>query len=288
MLIKKTKTGRWTKPPINAELDSAHPLYRKMRDCVLFNEQAGTFYKNILKPQNNGTFTNGSPLWTNTKHYTGITSTTTNRPHIKCVDSVNYMAGDFTLRILFSPVNLPNIFSCLISKRAATDREFCMFFNTSGHLQYYSIGGGPQRIWGSSALTVGLQANRLYDMVLTGVKASDSLALYLNGSLILDNAGLPTSGTNGWSDGGTTNVIGLGTDPQSAPSNFGNFTFYGFNSWVGRALSASEVKELYNNPFSFVKAKKNPVGLDNAVAAALSSFFNRRQNGYRTGTRSYF
>lgn len=268
-----------SKPPMNSRLAKNSPYYNGMVDCLLFNEGAGANYLNIGSSKWYGFPKGGLSIWNNTGKYKG--PSTTSIKAIELPSKVNIVAGDFAIRALFRMDSFNGTYACIFSKKAGGVREFGIFIDSSGNLSFYDIGGSS----GFGGVGLGLTTGVMYDMILTRI--GTEAYLYLNGILKL-NTGNFSGGVTG-TTGSTTNPISLGWDETSYPNNYGINTYYAFQTWAGRGLTAGEVLDLYNNPFSFVRPIKKRIGIQSSSAAVPPvTIYNRRSFGYRAGSRGVF
>lgn len=284
------------KPPLNVQIDYNNPYTKYMTDCMFFTEGGGRYYKNLIDPKAYGNSIGADSTWENNRNFPGVVTAQNGYVAIGNGRSTNYANNTTpcTFRCLFKFNSLANSNNCLYCKygdaNPSSNRplEFSMFFNSAGNIPNYSIGTSTARA-GFSAQSTNLIVNKVYDLVWS--IAGTTMVLYLDGNVLVPNNLMTTNwgnSTTTFTAPGSTNAVMLGNDPTNS-NNFGANTYYLFQTWVGRALSQVEIRELYNNPFNVAAPGKGVTALENSLAAAVS-YYNRRSgvNYGRIGTRTIF
>lgn len=131
------------KPQIGTRVDYGNPLSNDLWMCYQFNEAGGT---EVLDAGNMNagilSFTGSpTPEWTQLGVQVG-----NGKGHLRnnktVITPANPIAGSHTLRVIHRPRTWPSSFTCLIDLYdSIAGRVLTVFFNTSGNLNYYCIGG---------------------------------------------------------------------------------------------------------------------------------------------------
>lgn len=175
-------SARWgIKPPRGAQLDRSHPHAAGLFDLLLYNEGGGP-PANLAAP-GAASAISGSPTWEATtsgfglKAAPGSVGTGGSGSCATVPDHGNLAAGDFAVRVVFRlDAAWPNTYTGLVEKKA-TGREFAVFINTSGNIQYVGIGGADTD---SVGIATGMTAvGAVYDLVI--VRKGSALTAYVNG-----------------------------------------------------------------------------------------------------------
>jgi hypothetical protein len=157
----------------------------------------------------------------------------------------NLAAGDFTLHALFRPRSWASDFSVLVEKGTSSSeagREFGIFFDTSGNVNFTHVG---QNTFFATRAT-GLTTWRVWSLVLT--RTGTTLQYYVNG----EPAGA-TFSLNGAGTGAVATNLSLSASTTGSPH--GDIDWLLFQFWRGRTLSASEVRLLSSDPFGLLRPK---------------------------------
>lgn len=215
------------KPPAGVQLNRGHALAFGLRELLLFNEGGGNPI-NIADPSLPATRI-GTASWVNGG--AGVTSFDATN-HVTVSDSgLNYAAGDFSYRAVFTPVSWTGGFTDTFMK----GNEFRLFFDTSGNLSLAAMGGTD----GGSCST-GMTAGVTYDFVIT--RSGSTCTCYVNGV----NKGTFTNG-NTTIQNASFQYAGDGNRGSQ-----GDVIVFSHAFW-NRALSASEVQQLYVDPYCFLQ-----------------------------------
>lgn len=238
--------GYPNKPKPGVFINPLHPLSRGLVGMWLFNEGAGSQLSDISVKNNHGTLTNMNPAndWVGSLHGGALDFDGTDDYVVTNV-SPNVGNGDFTLSAW---VNLDAI--------GGTDDNFIR-----------QDGGSPRRIYllrydeGTSpdvfsmltfdgsiqqALsTTSPETNRWYHVLGTRTKVPNELKIYVDGVLEATATGTTADLETGAA------AIYFGTDPNGLPSfvEMLDGQLSDVSIW-NRALSASEARQLFNDPYA--------------------------------------
>lgn len=232
------------KPSVGVRIDYGNPLAHGLWFCYLLNEAGGTEAIDC-SATNNGPllFVGTPPEWTtagiavgNGKGYLRDNRT------VRTASSP--ISGSHTLRVVHIPRTWPGTYTCLFEIADATpNRILSLFIDTSGNLSYYGYGN----IHGLLASPIGMVAGEVNDLVwvVDRVGTTGYFTFYLNGKLVSTTSAAigttwPTSGHD----------MALGGNPSTGGSLYDG-QYIQVQGWT-RGLSASEVADLYANPFALV------------------------------------
>lgn len=219
-----------TPPALGARVAWGHPLARGLYECVLFQEGTGLPRNVGLGAPNAGTASPGAwapaPRW-GLGQVIGSGAAT-----ISLADSVNYAAGDFTLRWIVRPVSWSGGFADPFSK----GNELRLFLSDSGGLML-TAGGTDGAMVG-----VGLGLDVVQDVVVT--RAGSAVTYYVDGEVRGTDTVAGTTPT-------ATALVANGDGARGT----GNPTYacHGWLIWT-RALLPAEVAWLTVEPWAFVAA----------------------------------
>ena len=202
------------KPPKGAMLNSGHPYARGLVGCWLMNEGGGTFVNDLSGNGNTGAMAAGL-TWTGGKFGYGVLL---NDADSITVDGGLYNAtASYTWVFWVKPTALGGEFMWRnggMYIRLHTG-DFIQFRDDTAGIAAYSS-PLPLNVWSMVVFT--------YDHV--------NASIYINGQF---NVSDPATGSN--------LVLGVLLLGQSLAGTFDNISFY------NRALSASEILNLYRSPF---------------------------------------
>ena len=230
-----------TKPPAGTQINPLHPLSRGLVGCWLFNEGAGSLANDISGNKNHGRLTNMAPNvqgsgWCGSEFGGGL----------------DYDGVDDYVDLLQVVSNPTEISWSVWFKSAVSDitEQRILVYNNDGIFIITSINGGTQNLirvysnadsgGGWSDTTIAHNVTQWHHIVATS-KNGDYLRLYVDGQEI----GTGTAIGN-MQDLGIDFARYIGISRQlSYPANGSIDSVNIYN----RALSATEVKQLYEDPF---------------------------------------
>ena len=292
----KRGSKTYKKPPMGASLDWNNPYCRNMVDCIIFNEVGSRKINNLVDPRGYGLPSGSECSWENNRQFVGATTTQNNYWSFGNGRTTRYCnnSNKITFRCIFKFNQLINSYHPIFVKYGdpagtSSKLEFSLLVNSAGNIPQYNLGTNTNRS-GFSSLSTNFVVNRIYDLVW--VIDGSTLVLYNNGNVLVPSNNF----TNNWGnssgpfDAPASNYpIVFGIDPNEPLTKYSFNTYYLFQSWVDRALTQVEVRELYNNPFNVIAPSKSHTALQNSLAAAVSYYNRRNSVGYgRIGTRTIF
>lgn len=229
-MLARLTPRKWSmKPPAGTQLQYGNPLLVGLKECIFFNEGGGT-PTNLASPTLVPSLV-GTAAWVSGLVGTGVHgNSATNQVRI-ADSSLNYAAGDFTFRTVFTPVTWTGAFTDTFMK----GNEFRLFFDTSGNLSLAAMGGTD-----GGTCSTGMTAGGTYDFVIT--RSGSTCICYVNGV----NKGTFTNGNTALQSA----IFQYGGDGNRGSQ--GDVTVYTHNFWT-RALSPAEIQELYVNPYTLLR-----------------------------------
>lgn len=225
------------KPSGRVRVDWGNPITADMVDCLVFNEGAGPPI-NLATPV--VTVNTSSPTWAMTGD--GPAGYATGGSSFDVPDHGNVAAGDNTIRVRAKIISWPSSFTILFDKapNGVQQRELSVFFDTSGNVDFYSVGGTAGA---SVSIATGLMPGAVYDFAM--VTASGTTTFYVNGV----SKGSSSAG-NGTAGAGSSSFLSFGRNISTGGNN-ANAQYITAQVWT-RALSAGELTYLASNPFGFL------------------------------------
>lgn len=222
------------KPPLGAQINCAHPLARGLVGFWLFNEGGGDKAYDLSGYGNHGTLTNMAfpPTvnsgWIPAKFGTGLSFDGTD-DYVSITDNSSLdISDEITLEVWVYLTSYPTNDTAFVGKY----RNYGMGIKGTTHvLSYHEVGN-----------TVGLSVvplNQWNHLVVTAKNIGDEVKFYMNGELNRERTDWTVNLTT------NNNSLGIGYDE----------TFTYLNGLIdqvriyNRALSATEIRELYTNPF---------------------------------------
>jgi len=243
-LFKPSPPTLW-KPPLGVQINPAHPLSKGLISASIMNEGGGNKAYDISGKNNHFTF-NGGATWTAGKF----------GPAVKFNGSTGYLlASD----VGFPSSGAARTFSCWISIQSnatkafasygkpgnatggATFQEFIPLTNSSGTMGFSNYGLGFN---GTKVIPLNTWAH--YVIV---VKSASSQSLYINGVLDANGAVSISTVLNG------NYVLGCRWDGDSSRTEF-NQVSIDSPLMYNRVLSATEIQQLYQQPFCFMQPSR--------------------------------
>lgn len=265
--------NRWTsKPPMGSQIDWEHPLAKGLVGVWLMNENGGKTAKNLL--DSNKFVLSNNAVWSNNKKGAGIKTQGTSNyavltnptPKLKPAKDVTLIWYGSILGNMASSVNNPRLvnmhyddidsspYSCYGIIRLSADNDAIRFVWNNGTSQGTSIQNYiPSSEYGNLvmfALTIGRAGANFYK---NGIKNS-------------------TSNTNvGTISYSATSLLIIGST-YAQPTNNDSNSITNSILIYDRNLSQSEINQLYQNPYCFIKSPTIWSKFSTAVAAVRRMF----------------
>jgi hypothetical protein len=229
-------TGWKSKPPQGTPLDPTNTSNVGLQLCLTFNEGSGPPID--VQYSSLATEVTGLPTWTNSIYGPALT-----------VSGSNYIASPFrgngwnnspwSIRIIHNPNWISSFTTLVDGGVSSSQRDMSFFFDTSGNLDFYGVGG--QGAGATASIATAMSSGSWWDLVIAG----DGLS-----------SGIINFYVNGVNKGSLTSVNQTGTAFQ--PLNFGFNSSSGGTSYTGqyaliqywtRTLAAPEIASLHTNPW---------------------------------------
>jgi hypothetical protein len=256
LLLCPACMGQWqtgAKPPLGTQIDWSHPLSRGICGCWLMNEGGGNRVNDLSGNGNTGAITGA--VWTSERfgpclRYDGTSD------YVNIPNSSSFTFGESGIDRPFSVVILCNMdditdSQALLSKYGGTGTREWLLQTSSGLMRWSCHDTGDHYIGRRFALDAGDQGHWLSCVVVyDGSKANSGVQIWVNG-LRRDTA----DNASGVYDGMTA---------SANPIQIGAFlsTTYEFNGLIDSAsiyngaLSASEIAQLYREPFAMFQRER--------------------------------
>jgi hypothetical protein len=256
LLLARTRSGiilgPTRKPAGPAVLDFSHPLTRGIFDCLIFNEGAGNV-RNLVPGApdativGSGTTAGTIASWETTS--AGLAGRTYGESAAAASSSFqipyhgNWVAADFSVRLVFYPITYPASFTTTLVNPANGAVWFCLYISAiSSLVNFFEVGG--QNVTPIPA-TVSIPLLTISDLVIT--RSGSLVTFYVNGV---------ASGTASGSTGTTYSSGSLSLGGGDGAGDLGsNADFISMQTWT-RALSATEVLSLYLDPYQFLSVSE--------------------------------
>lgn len=253
-------------PSTRSQINRAHPLARALKNCIIFGNGVPVDIALPLQLAPAGTLG-----WATSAGGPAFYPPQTGGNFALKPNGTALTAGDFSIRLIFSPVTWPGGFTSLIDTTSATRDPISVFIDTSGNVSFFQISGTS-----TGTLTTGMAAGQLWDFVLS--RAGSTITGYVNSV----SKGTMTNG--GTSSSPTNQVFGEnGSGSGSNP----DVKYISYQSWL-RALSQSEVRQLYADPYCFLLPESSNIILPVKGPVVVSAVLFRKtlsQIGGRVGSR---
>ena len=238
------------KPPLGSVINPNHPISQGLVNCWLFNEQTGNRIYDSNK-DNHGNLLNG-PIWNSQNN--GCLQFDGSNDSIDFGDNFDIGLSNFTFCISFRASSLSGLLHGLFSKAIAADatQRYALFiYNTGGNYKITTFisNGGVSDVQTASVLNA--VTNVWYHVVVV-YDRSDKVSLYINGNL--DSSAIISQ----FQSVNFQSNYNFRLASYGDASNNASYFFHGLISnfqIYNRALSAEEVRSLYENPYQFI----NPV-----------------------------
>jgi hypothetical protein len=244
MPFKKQKGWGLWKPPFGADVNLGHPLAKNLTAFYLFNEGGGTLINDNVAGINNGAIqklgASTNTQWLPTPYGIGLKHDATAANNGIKLNTAITSGTTFTFEVLFNwTLGSGSTYGNLLSHSASNG----FWFKGNG-----GGGGGVTLTLSADHLnTTTLSANKWYHYVCSV------------------NAGTATFYINGKADGSVGSVTSLSLDGMLCDNNgtsggeqfIGSVAYERF--WIGRALTANEVQQLYLNPFDMVVPQRRRI-----------------------------
>lgn len=231
-------------PPITGKLNTNHPLARGLVGHWTLNEGGGQLaFDAATGGINNGSLQNGS-AWKQTARGNAILFDGSNDLVTIANNSAIQIENDITLSAWVYIVSFPHTFNQIIMKNNANTGYYGMLVNSSGKFLFQKPSISPTS---TTTLTTGVW----YHLLATcqGNGGTGNCKLYING--VLD----ATSGTSATAFGTSTAALQFGADAVNAGRQ-GNILLNDVKIY-NRALSYSEIRQLYTSPYCMYSQRVN-------------------------------
>lgn len=258
------KTPWSSKPPINSQINWSHPLSRGLVGCWLMNEGGGNIVRDLTNRQNG---LNSGGIWNNTSKGIALDFTTATSCVLLYNPSSLQITNNITIAQWVAPDDVTTQQYLFAKWRAAAGkRAYRTQIDTGKFKAILSPDGTANSGFCIGATTLTTLTWYHLVMVYNGV----DIRCYVNGKLDSNGADNPkvySSGINNTSSHAFM-AIGAGsgsdTTPLDAPYNgrMGEVLIY------NRALSPSEIQQLYVEPYCFIQPQTDWNMIKAAVAAA--------------------
>lgn len=236
----------YTKPPLGSQINWGHPLANGMLGCWLFNEGGGSKILNIASPLYHGTLTTNG--LTDTTWKGGLYGLVVSHSNAHTSNGVTIPAlTSTTTHTLATWVKLTSIAS-----------SYQNLLGNSGTSGYWTLSGKLNSYTGAAdKLSTTAVSTGVWVFWICSVLAGNA-TFYLNGVADGTATGIPSYPFNGM-------LCDNGASEQFTGSMSHQYL------WVGRALTASDARTLYTDPFCMIQfpRRRNITGA--AAAAATSS-----------------
>jgi len=257
-LTTDAKTPWTNKPPIGSQIDWGHPLSKGLVGCWLMNEGSGVKIYDLCKNAT-GIFDTGAITWKPSLKGIGVNFGNSSTANINLGNNPIFSVPNFTF----------SIYAIALKKTTGSQSLFCKTTNTGSGGFYLRVGGwsGYGKIGGGvvEVLATDFTVNTWNHVAL--VLSSTNLIYYLNGkqSVSTAKAGI---GINGIANSTFIGRLGDYTGGQFWDGDISVVYFY------SRALSPSEIQQLYQDPYCFIKPPSNWSMFKTAVASAFQGWVN--------------
>jgi hypothetical protein len=206
-------------------------------DCNIFNPQGLMGFRNLAATNGSLTYVGGNPTFSSTP--SGAAIHTSGTSGFQTGNHGSWISTNLvTLRVIFVMPSLPGASAFAVLFHTTSTRELGLFIGATS-LDELDVGGSTP----NPAVTMGWTAGIIQDFIMTLNITTGECNFYLNNVLV------------------ATRTLGLGTTSSSAnqmlfgASAFGgvqlNAKYIAFMTWR-RVLSASEVQQLYFDPYCFL------------------------------------
>jgi len=259
----EAKTPYSQKPPIGAQIDWSHPLAKGLVGCWLMNEGGGAKIQDIAGTSH-GTFTN--MLWKSTIKGSVLSSDTdrwtTNGSSPKLSFATNFTISAWIYPTNYHVIGYFGIFNDFIAKGPSSTFNYVLGTKDATTIQFIKRTGGEGIIVYN--FTVPNMTNKWNLVTLTIPPGGGSAYLYINGKFSSSQAIGAIAGVAGdvLYFGGSV----PGTDETHFVGYIGSTTIH------NRALSPSEIQQLYIDPYCFIKPTTNWDMLKQVVSGIVNTF----------------
>lgn len=240
---------RWTsKPPLGAQVNWGHPLSVGLQCCLLFNEGGGLALKDLANPVRTATINSTSPsTFTACKNGMGLSKpSASGSGYITLAPTLTNLTSPFTIETLINLTAVAGYQTILVSSTGADGLWI--------HAGKIDLFNGTDHDG-----TATLAAGKWYHVVAT-YAGGTAMTYYLNG--VRDAAPSDTPVTTV-----PSNIFSYSGD--STESLNGKMEY--FRYW-SRPLTASEVNNLYVDPYAMLAAQSPRVKYFVAPAAGGTPF----------------
>ncbi len=232
------------KPPLGYRIDPFHPLARGLVACYLMNEGGGNQIFDIAG-ENTGAFVNDTH-WVTGRNGPAIDFDGTN-DYINLGNFLGAGISLFTVALWFRPDVLTGRNALINQWGDSGDRVFVLEYGTAGAGQVeFTVSATGASFFRSFETVASVTESIEYNVV--GVIDGTNVLLYVDGKLRNLGAAFNTTLFNE-----TVEPIKIGEISAGTASADYNGIIDKCYIWVNRVLSASEVTQLYREPYAFIR-----------------------------------
>ena len=235
------------KPSLGSSINWNHPISQGLVGCWLFNERTGNKIYDLAK-DNHGNLLNG-PIWNSFNN--GYLQFDGSNDTIDFGDTLDIGLSSHTFCTSFRASSLSGSLHGIFSKSIASgaSNRYALFIYNDG--ANYKIGtfisnGGSSDVQTPSSINV---ATNVWYHVAVVYDRSDKVYLYINGTL--DSSATISQFQSVNFQSSYNFRIGSYGDAANNPSYFFNGLISNLQIY-NRALSAEEIRSLYENPYQFL------------------------------------
>jgi len=239
LLLCSTAFGQWSyqqKPMLGQQIDWNNPLTKGLVGCWLMNEGAGNVVQDLSGNGNTGVFGVGAaePSWTAGKFGPGISAWTADTIYAP----INMAAPPYTLLAWFNHTS-PYTTNSVVSIANSSQTHYLALMARGTVVSAFVYDGGNK-----FCDSVGTYSYGTWTQGVVVFESLTSRKAYVNGG------GVGSSAV-AWTDHAPDRAsMAVTADSTPGLSYFGKIDHVMI---YNRALSASEIAELYRNPFCFIQ-----------------------------------
>lgn len=239
-------TGRWvSKPPVGSMVDWSHPLSKGLVGCWLMNEGGGKKVKNLANNRN-GIFVGSTASWkTGSKGKSVyLYGASSNPDYVSCgSDFPTLPKNAFSIVCLVKTDNVSALYNGLVSRTTgAYPTPFDLYIEQNTPLVTLYWGGDSSHlgyIKTTNALTLGKWTH-----IVAVLYRLDLALIYFDGKVQSNS-----SAVTGTQDLINSSDVRIGSRGDVFTALNGQI---GYAYIYNRALSPSEVQQLYQDPYQFI------------------------------------
>lgn len=247
------------KPPLGSVVNWGHPLSNGLVGCWLMNEGAGLKATDIVSKMN-GTLAGGSFFGVRKAPGKGLLYPKSDGNRCEIADNTRFTfttSDSFSFAVYFIPTDVSATFDLIRQDRdTQLPRSIIAMAGSSTGISFF-IADAIANI-STGKMTQTITAGNLYMAVGVRETATDTVKLYLNGQL---GETVATDKCTGTINSDIPLYLGTyrNTGAGSWEEEFAGY-IYAVYFWR-KALTATEVKELYVNPYCFISPRSMNIGV---------------------------